>query len=140
MSVAAVSKAELEEGTRLLPRFDAAGLVTAIVTDHATGALLMVAHMDAQALDLTLRTGIAHYWSRSRQTLWKKGETSGALQSVREIRVDCDQDAIWLKVDVAKPEDTCHTGRTTCFYRRIDPSNGHAALVETEARAASQHS
>ena len=129
MSVAAVSKAELEEGTRLLPRFDAAGLVTAIVTDHATGALLMVAHMDAQALDLTLRTGIAHYWSRSRQRLWKKGETSGALQSVREVRTDCDQDAVWLKVDVARPEDTCHTGRATCFYRRVEMVDGDAVLI-----------
>ena len=129
MSVAAVSKAELEEGTRLLPRFDAAGLVTAIVTDHATGALLMVAHMDAQALDLTLRTGIAHYWSRSRQRLWKKGETSGALQSVREVRTDCDQDAVWLKVDVARPEDTCHTGRATCFYRRVEMVDGETVLI-----------
>jgi len=129
VSVAAVSKAELEEGTRLLPRFDAAGLVTAIVTDHATGALLMVAHMDAQALDLTLRTGIAHYWSRSRQRLWKKGETSGALQSVREVRTDCDQDAVWLKVDVARPEDTCHTGRATCFYRRVEMVDGEAVLI-----------
>ena len=129
MSVAAVFKAELEEGTRLLPRFDAAGLVTAIVTDHATGALLMVAHMDAQALDLTLRTGIAHYWSRSRQTLWKKGKTSGALQSVREVRTDCDQDAVWLKVDVARPEDTCHTDRATCFYRRVEMVDGEAVLI-----------
>lgn len=129
MSVAAVSKGELEEGTRLLPRFDASGLVTAIVTDHATGALLMVAHMDAQALDLTLRTGIAHYWSRSRQRLWKKGETSGALQRVREVRTDCDQDAVWLKVDVARPEDTCHTGRATCFYRRVEMVDGETVLI-----------
>ncbi|WP_062116731.1 phosphoribosyl-AMP cyclohydrolase [Aureimonas sp. AU40] len=136
----APSKAELEEGSVLAPRFDAAGLVTAVVTDASSGELLMVAHMNAEALDLTLKTGIAHYYSRSRQSLWKKGETSGALQTVREARVDCDQDAIWLKVDVAKPEDTCHTGRTTCFYRRIDPSNGHPALIEIERRAASQHS
>ncbi|WP_061932414.1 phosphoribosyl-AMP cyclohydrolase [Aureimonas sp. AU22] len=112
-------KAELEEGTVLTPRFDAAGLITAVVTDVESGGLLMVAHMNAEALDLTLRTGIAHYWSRSRGKLWKKGETSGALQDVREVRVDCDQDAIWLKVSVAKPEDTCHTGRETCFYRRV---------------------
>ncbi len=103
----------------LRPRFDAAGLVTAVVTDVASGDLLMVAHMNAEALDRTLATGIAHYWSRSRKALWKKGETSGALQSVAEIRIDCDQDAVWLKVAVARPEDTCHTGRDTCFYRRV---------------------
>ncbi|WP_206453948.1 phosphoribosyl-AMP cyclohydrolase [Aurantimonas marina] len=110
---------EQEEGTRLRPRFDADGLVTAAVTDHASGELLMVAHMNDQALEATLSTGVAHYWSRSRNRLWKKGETSGALQNVREVRVDCDQDAVWLKVAVAKPEDTCHTGRTTCFYRVV---------------------
>jgi len=117
---AAADPHEGEEGTRLAPRFGADGLVTAVVTDASTGDLLMVAHMDAEALDLTIRTGVAHYRSRSRNRLWKKGETSGALQSVRELRVDCDQDAVWLRVDVAKPEDTCHTGRATCFYRRLD--------------------
>ncbi|KTQ95110.1 phosphoribosyl-AMP cyclohydrolase [Aureimonas ureilytica] len=136
----AATKAELEEGVELLPRFDASGLVTAVVTDAASGELLMVAHMNAQALDLTLSTGIAHYFSRSRQSLWKKGETSGALQMVREVRVDCDQDAVWLKVDVAKPEDTCHTGRTTCFYRKVVSSNGRFRLLDTEPRAATQHS
>lgn len=112
------AKADLEEGSVLTPRFDAAGLVTAVVSDM-DGGLLMVAHMNAEALDLTIRTGIAHYWSRSRQSLWKKGETSGALQTVQEMRVDCDQDAVWLKVTVAKPEQTCHTGRETCFYRSV---------------------
>ena len=111
--------AEQEEGLRLRPRFDAAGLVTAVVTDAASREPLMVAHMNAEALAATIQTGIAHYWSRSRNTLWKKGETSGALQTVRELRVDCDQDAIWLKVDVAKPEETCHTGRPTCFFRKL---------------------
>jgi phosphoribosyl-AMP cyclohydrolase len=112
-------KREQEEGSLLRPRFDAHGLVTAVVSDAASGMLLMVAHMNAEALRLSLETGIAHYWSRSRASLWKKGETSGALQTIREVRVDCDQDALWLLVDVAKPEDTCHTGRTTCFYRRV---------------------
>ncbi|WP_102959202.1 phosphoribosyl-AMP cyclohydrolase [Mangrovicella endophytica] len=129
----AASRAELEEGNRLSPRFDRDGLVTAVVTDAASGELLMVAHMNAQALDLTLSTGIAHYWSRSRATLWKKGETSGALQSVREVRVDCDQDAIWLKVEVAKPEETCHTGRSTCFYRRIDAAGRLETVVSKGA-------
>ncbi|WP_062017548.1 phosphoribosyl-AMP cyclohydrolase [Aureimonas sp. AU4] len=123
-------KAACEEGERLTPRFDAQGLVTAVVTDASSGELLMVAHMDAEALDLTIRTGVAHYRSRSRNTLWKKGETSGALQSVRELRVDCDQDAVWIKVDVAKPDDTCHTGRPSCFYRRLDPArDGGRRLV-----------
>ena len=136
----AATKAELEEGEELLPRFDSLGLVTAVVTDSASGELLMVAHMNAEALDLTLSTGIAHYYSRSRQSLWKKGETSGALQAVREVRVDCDQDAVWLKVDVAKPEDTCHTGRTSCFYRKVVSSNGRHRLLDTHPRAAAQHS
>ena len=114
------TKAELEEGSVLTPRFDATGLVTAVVTDAGTGEVLMLAHMDAQALALTIETGTAHYFSRSRQSLWKKGETSGALQHVKEMRVDCDQDAVWLKVEVARPEDTCHTGRRSCFYRRIE--------------------
>ena len=119
--------AEQEEGTLLRPRFDAAGLVTAVVTDHESGHLLRVANMNAEALAQTLATGIAHYWSRSRSTLWKKGETSGALQTIREIRVDCDQDALWLRVTVEKPEDTCHTRRDTCFYRRID-GRGHSLV------------
>lgn len=121
--------ADQEEGAVLAPRFDAAGLVTAVVTDATSGTLLMVAHMDRQALDLTISSGIAHYFSRSRQSLWKKGETSGALQTVREIRVDCDQDAIWLKVDVSKPEETCHTHRETCFYRRVDGPDAKLTLV-----------
>lgn len=125
-------KAELENGTRLTPRFDRDGLVTAVVTDARDGELLMVAHMNDEALDLTLRSGIAHYWSRSRNSLWKKGETSGALQTVREIRVDCDQDALWLKVDVARPEETCHTGRRTCFYRSVDVG-GDARQLEVLA-------
>jgi phosphoribosyl-AMP cyclohydrolase len=114
------SRQALEEGETLAPRFDAAGLVTAIVTDSTSGEVLMLAHMNAEALDLTISTGTAHYYSRSRARLWKKGETSGALQRVVEMRVDCDQDALWLKVEVSKPEDTCHTRRRTCFYRRIE--------------------
>ncbi len=129
---------EQEEGTQLRPRFDAAGLVTAVVTDHASGDLLMVAHMNAEALAQTLATGIAHYWSRSRSTLWKKGETSGALQKVHEVQVDCDQDALWLKVEVEKPEDTCHTGRNTCFYRRIAP-DGHTLLPTLDTASPAHH-
>ncbi|GGD90472.1 phosphoribosyl-AMP cyclohydrolase [Aureimonas endophytica] len=126
------AKAELEEGATLTPRFDRDGLVTAVVTDAGSGHLLMVAHMNAEALRLTLDTGIAHYWSRSRHALWKKGETSGALQTVREMRVDCDQDALWLRVEVARPEDTCHTGRSSCFYRIVRTDGDRHALETLE--------
>jgi len=104
-------------------------LITAIVTDAKDGHLLMVAHMNADALRLTLETGIAHYWSRSRKSLWKKGETSGNLQTVVEMRTDCDQDALWLKVTVAGDGPTCHTGRRSCFYRRVVTTNGTSSLV-----------
>ena len=114
------SERETEEGLRLAPRFDRDGLVTAVVTHAGSNELLMVAHMNAEALELTVRTGIAHYWSRSRQALWKKGETSGAVQTVHEMRVDCDQYAVWLKVDVERPQETCHTHRETCFYRIVE--------------------
>jgi phosphoribosyl-AMP cyclohydrolase len=98
--------------------------LTAVVTDAGGGELLMVAHMNAEALALTLDTGIAHYWSRSRQKLWKKGETSGNFQTVTEMRTDCDQDALWLKVKVAGQEAACHTGRRSCFYRLVKSENG----------------
>ena len=126
------SRGDLEEGSLLTPRFDDKGLVTAVVTDVRSGELLMVAHMDRTALDLSISTGLAHYFSRSRQSLWKKGVTSGAFQTIHEIRVDCDQDAVWLKVEVAVPDETCHTGRPTCFYRRVDPSaDGRTLVVST---------
>jgi phosphoribosyl-AMP cyclohydrolase len=117
-------KKELEEGNAFSPKFDAHGLITAVVTDARDGMLLMVAHMNAEALALTLETGIAHYWSRSRKTLWKKGETSGNFQTVEEIRTDCDQDALLLKVRVAGEDVTCHTGRRSCFYRVAKAGNG----------------
>jgi phosphoribosyl-AMP cyclohydrolase len=122
-------KRELEEGQVFSPKFDDHGLITAIVTDHASGDLLMVAHMNAEALGLTLETGIAHYYSRSRKTLWKKGETSGNLQTVLELRTDCDQDALWLKVSVADNGPTCHTGRHSCFYRVVTTQDGQAILT-----------
>ncbi|WP_157015500.1 phosphoribosyl-AMP cyclohydrolase [Mesorhizobium xinjiangense] len=126
----AKDKSELEEGTRFTPRFDAGGLVTAIVTDANDGTLLMVAHMNDQALDLTLKTGIAHYWSRSRNALWKKGETSGNFQEVIEVRTDCDQDAVWLKVRVGGHDATCHTGRRSCFYRKVSRENDDVRLID----------
>lgn len=106
-----------ETGLNLDPRYDAAGLITAVVTDAGNGAVLMVAHMDAEALALTRSSGEAHFWSRSRQRIWKKGETSGNILKVREVRIDCDQDAVWLIVDADGP--ACHTGQTSCFYRRL---------------------
>ncbi|HEY6633348.1 MAG TPA: phosphoribosyl-AMP cyclohydrolase [Rhizobiaceae bacterium] len=123
-------KKELEEGAVFSPRFDAAGLVTAVVTDAKDGMLLMVAHMNAEALAATIETGVAHYWSRSRSSLWKKGETSGNLQQVVELRTDCDQDAIWLKVKVTGHDATCHTGRRSCFYRTVGLVDGKASLVD----------
>lgn len=122
------NKAALEEGTELSPRFDANGLITAVVADSRDNAVLMLAHMNDEALRLTIETGIAHYWSRSRNSLWKKGETSGNLQMVDEIRVDCDQDAILLKVRVSGADATCHTGRRSCFYRKVVTSDGSTRL------------
>jgi phosphoribosyl-AMP cyclohydrolase len=107
---------------RFQPRFDPAGLVTAIVTDAATGTLLMVAHMNAEAIRLTQETGQAHFWSRSRQAMWRKGETSGNGLTLIEMRVDCDQDALLLRVTPAGP--ACHTGRRSCFYRRVEADGG----------------
>lgn len=123
-------KRSTEEGSAFAPRFDNAGLITAVVTDAEDGELLMVAHMNEDALRLTLETGIAHYWSRSRKSLWKKGETSGNLQTVVEMRTDCDQDALWLKVNVAGHGPTCHTDRRSCFYRTVDIENGAVVLCK----------
>ena len=128
-------KKALEEGAAFTPRFGADGLVTAVVSDAGDGTLLMVAHMNAQSLALTLETGIAHYWSRSRGTLWKKGETSGNLQQVVELRTDCDQDALWLKVKVGGDNATCHTGRRSCFYRTVHLDNGMARLADDGSEA-----
>ena len=114
---AAPDKQALEEGLELSPRFDANGLVTCVTTDSETGELLMVAHMNADALARTIETGEAWYWSRSRGELWHKGATSGQIQTIVEMRVDCDQDALWLKVKVAGDGGCCHTGRRSCFYR-----------------------
>jgi phosphoribosyl-AMP cyclohydrolase len=125
-------KTELEGAGAFTPRFDQNGLVTAVVTDVRDGELLMVAHMDAEALALTVETGIAHYYSRSRAKIWKKGESSGNLQTVHELRTDCDQDAVWLKVSVGGHDATCHTGRRSCFYRTVTQSDGRAVLEITD--------
>ena len=106
-----------DTGLTLNPNWDAAGLITAVATDATSGGVLMVAHMNAAALAATRAGGEAVFWSRSRGQLWRKGETSGHVLKVREIRIDCDQDAVWLLCDPAGP--ACHTGRASCFYRRL---------------------
>ena len=106
-----------ETGLSFTPRFDAAGLVTAVVTDADTGAVLMLAHMNREAIDRTLTTGQVHFWSRSRAKLWLKGETSGHFLTLVDMRVDCDQDALWIIARPAGP--ACHTGQQSCFYRRV---------------------
>lgn len=107
-----------ETGSVLEPKWDANGLITGVVTNAATGELLMVAHLDEKALALTQSTGEAHFWSRSRARIWKKGEESGNVLRVVELRIDCDQDALWIRANPAGP--ACHTGAVSCFYRRIE--------------------
>lgn len=109
---------DIEEGLIFAPKFDADGLVTAVVTDAKSGDVLMVAHMNDDAIRKTIASGEAWYYSRSRKALWKKGETSGHVQRVVELRVDCDQDALWLKVE-QQGAGACHTGRRSCFYRAV---------------------
>jgi phosphoribosyl-AMP cyclohydrolase len=116
----AASTAELERGTVLAPRFDANGLIAAIATHAETGEVLMFAWMNAEALKLTIDTGEAHYFSRSRQALWHKGATSGQIQQVAELRIDCDQDAVWLKVRPQGDGGACHVGFRSCFYRLVE--------------------
>jgi phosphoribosyl-AMP cyclohydrolase len=118
---------EREEGLGFQPKFDASGLVTCVATDAATGDVLMVAHMNDEALRKTIATGEAWYYSRSRKALWKKGESSGHTQRVVEMRVDCDQDAIWIRVEQAGA--ACHTGRHSCFYRRVAGAGGKVGLA-----------
>jgi phosphoribosyl-AMP cyclohydrolase len=131
----ATTKTELERGQVLAPQFDANGLVAAVATHADTGEVLMLAWMNAEALALTVRTRQAHYFSRSRNALWKKGESSGQVQDVEEIRVDCDQDAVWIKVRPRGDGGACHVGFRSCFYRVVtadgtlqeepDPPNMH---------------
>ena len=123
------STAEVEEGLGFAPKFDADGLVTAVVTDIKTGDVLMVAHMNAEALRNTIETGEAWFYSRSRKKLWKKGESSGHVQRIAELRVDCDQDALWLKVEQEGP-GACHTGRRSCFYRAVPLGQTGAVRLE----------
>jgi phosphoribosyl-AMP cyclohydrolase len=119
----------IEEGLLLAPKFDADGLVTCVATDAKSGELLMVAHMNAEALKRTVESGEAWYFSRSRKALWKKGESSGHTQRVVEMRVDCDQDAVWIKVEQHGP-GACHTGRRSCFYRAVPLKQTGAIALE----------
>jgi phosphoribosyl-AMP cyclohydrolase len=120
---------DLEEGTTLTPRFDANGLISAIVADEKTGEVLMLAHMNDEALKRTIETREGWFWSRSRKSLWKKGESSGNVLRVSEMKVDCDQDAVLLKVSVTGDGKTCHTGRRSCFYRSVPLGSVKAALT-----------
>jgi phosphoribosyl-AMP cyclohydrolase len=123
---------DLEEGFAFTPRFSADGLVTCVAVDAASGEVLMLAHMNAEAIEKTLATGVMHYWSRSRQKLWRKGDTSGQVQTVVELRVDCDQDALLARVKVGGDGGACHTGRRSCFYRRVEPAADGARLAPVE--------
>jgi phosphoribosyl-AMP cyclohydrolase len=127
------SKTELEEGAVFAPRFDPDGLIGCITVDARDGAVLMFAYMNEEALRLTLETGIAHYWSRSRQKLWRKGDTSGQRQAVKQVRTDCDQDVLLMKVEPGGNGGACHTGRRSCFYRRLSPEGDIIRLVKDEA-------
>ena len=122
-------KNQLEEGKTFTPRFDADGLIVCVTKDARDGLVLMLAYMNAEALRLTLETGVAHYWSRSRKALWRKGDTSGQVQKVTEIRTDCDQDALLVTVEPGGDGGACHTGRRSCFYRVVVPGGDPATLV-----------
>jgi phosphoribosyl-AMP cyclohydrolase len=122
---------DIEEGLTFKPKFDASGLVTCVATDAGTGEVLMVAHMNDEALRKTIASGEAWYFSRSRNALWRKGESSGHVQRVVEMRMDCDQDAIWIRVE--QTGAACHTGRRSCFYRAVTAGEGGAQLSFVDA-------
>ena len=124
---------EVEEGTTFSPKFDDDGLIPVVTTEADTGILLMVGFMNEEALGLTIETKEAHYWSRSRNTLWKKGQTSGLIQRVEELKVDDDQDALWLRVKVGGSGASCHVGYHSCFYRSLPLGSVENALVYTES-------
>ena len=126
------SKDEIELGTDFLPKFDPAGLIPCIVTDADSGEVVMFAYMNEESLDKTLESGEAHYWSRSRQELWHKGATSGNVQDVIELRIDCDQDVIWLKVRTRGATANCHRGYKSCFYRAASREEGATSLTFKE--------
>ncbi len=124
-----ISVEQVEEGDELAPKFDKDGLIPVITTDHASGELLMHGYMNEEALRRTVETGEAHYWSRSRAALWHKGATSGLVQKVVEMRIDDDQDAVWLRVDV-QGGASCHVGYRSCFYRSLPVGEAGEAPVK----------
>ncbi len=126
-------KHALEEGDAFAPKFDADGLIVCVTTETRSGDVLMVAYMNAESLRLTLETGYAHYWSRSRRSLWRKGDTSGQTQRVVRLSVDCDQDALLLEVEAAGDGRACHTGRRSCFYRAVENGTGGVRLIKADA-------
>jgi len=135
MADPAASGGPPEEGSAFRPRFSAEGLITCVTVDDGDGAVLMVAHMNAEALARTLETRVVHYWSRSRGSLWRKGDTSGQIQSLVELEVDCDQDVVLARVRVGGDGGACHTGRRSCFYRRVEsgPEGPHLVYVDPSA-------
>ena len=126
--------ASIEETTRFEPRFGPDGLIAAILADAASGEVLMFAWMNAEALALTLESGEAHFWSRSRRKLWRKGESSGEVFAVREVLTDCDQDALLLRVEARGRGAACHTGRRSCFYRALDPASPGTLVLRNARR------
>ena len=130
-----MSKSDIEETVSFSPAFDRDGLLTCVAVDEKSGDVLMLAHMNDEALRLTLETGIVHYWSRSRRAIWRKGDTSGQTQTLVEMRTDCDQDALVLIVDVGGDGGACHTGRRSCFYRRVALESGAPRLAFLERKA-----
>ncbi len=125
---------EIEEGNKLQPKFDGSGLIPVITTDYKSGLVLMHGYMNDEALSKTIETGLAHYWSRSRKTLWKKGQTSGLYQNIKEIKIDDDQDCLWISVDVKGNGASCHVGFKSCFYRKITYANNFVELKFTEKK------
>ena len=134
MTLWAKDAADVENGLEFAPRFGPDGLVTCVTVAAEDGVVLMLAHMNAEALRKTLETGIVHYWSRSRGQLWRKGDTSGQIQRLKELRVDCDQDALLALVEVGGDGGACHTGRRSCFYRRVELADGRAVLAERKIK------
>ncbi len=121
---------QVEEGDQLAPKFDERGLIPVVTTDYESGEVLMVAYQNAEALERTIRTGEAWYYSRSRECLWRKGDTSGLVQTVRELRIDDDQDTVWMRVTVAGSGASCHVGYRSCFYRKVPTQENAGDALE----------